>query len=76
MFIKQLLRLKECGINIFLDDPFSYFFFDDNYNAQYKADGQFGKVLDYLHFLQSSLHALAYLVYLPLMYYNAQKKSE
>ncbi|MGC3946131.1 MAG: hypothetical protein QM762_16705 [Chryseolinea sp.] len=30
--------------NVFPGNPFSYFFLDDHYNKQYKADQQFGKV--------------------------------
>ncbi len=35
----------------FPENPFSYFFLDDLYNAQYKADGQFGKVFGLFAFL-------------------------
>ena len=35
----------------FPDNPFSYFFLDELYNAQYKSDGQFGKVFGLFAFL-------------------------
>ena len=35
----------------FPENPFSYFFLDELYNAQYKSDGQFGKVFGLFAFL-------------------------
>jgi putative ABC transport system permease protein len=35
----------------FPESPFSYFFLDELYNAQYKSDGQFGKVFGLFSFL-------------------------
>ena len=35
----------------FPQNPFSYYFLDDAYNAQYKADGQFGEVFGMFSFL-------------------------
>ncbi len=35
----------------FPENPFSYYFLDDAFNAQYKADGQFGKVFGLFSFL-------------------------
>ena len=37
--------------DFFPQNPFSYFFLDDSYNEQYKADGQFGKVFGLFSFL-------------------------
>ena len=35
----------------FFENPFSYYFLDDAYNAQYKADGKFGEVFGLFSFL-------------------------
>lgn len=37
-------RVKETWSAVFLANPFDYFFLDDHYNNQYKADQQFGKI--------------------------------
>ena len=37
--------------NYFPQNPFSYYFLDDAFNAQYKADAQFGKVFGLFSFL-------------------------
>ncbi len=37
--------------NFFPQNPFSYYFLDDSYNEQYKADDQFGKVFGLFSFL-------------------------
>jgi len=37
--------------NFFPQNPFSYYFLDDSYNQQYKADDQFGKVFGLFSFL-------------------------
>ncbi|MGH2564984.1 MAG: ABC transporter permease, partial [Ginsengibacter sp.] len=37
--------------NYFPQNPFSYYFLDDYFNAQYKADGQFGRVFGLFAFL-------------------------
>ena len=37
--------------NYFAQNPFSYYFLDDDFNKQYKADGQFGKVFGLFSFL-------------------------
>ncbi|MFM9838351.1 MAG: ABC transporter permease [Cyclobacteriaceae bacterium] len=36
---------KDKWDNLFPSSPFSYFFLDEKYNQQYKADAQFGKVM-------------------------------
>jgi putative ABC transport system permease protein len=37
-------RVKEKWSSVFMGNPFDYFFLDDHYNNQYKADLQFGKI--------------------------------
>jgi putative ABC transport system permease protein len=37
-------RVKEKWSAVFIGNPFDYFFLDDHYNNQYKADQQFGKI--------------------------------
>ena len=37
-------RVKETWSSVFMGNPFDYFFLDEHYNNQYKADQQFGKI--------------------------------
>ena len=41
---KTIATVENTWNKYFPDDPFNYFFLDDFYNQQYKADQQFGKV--------------------------------
>ncbi len=41
---KTIATIENIWSKHFPDDPFNYFFLDDFYNQQYKADQQFGKV--------------------------------
>jgi putative ABC transport system permease protein len=44
-------EIRELFNNFFPDNPFEYFFLDDYYNQQYKADELFGKVFAIFSFL-------------------------
>jgi putative ABC transport system permease protein len=41
---KSVATIQAVWSNYFPNDPFNYFFLDDFYNGQYKADQQFGEV--------------------------------
>jgi len=41
---ETIASIEKVWNNYFPKNPFSYYFLDEAYNAQYKADGQFGKV--------------------------------
>ncbi len=44
-------RSKKCGATYFPKDPFDYFFLDESFGEQYKADMLFGKVFGVFAFL-------------------------
>ena len=71
----QSLPIEKIWNKYFPSDPFNYFFLDDFFGQQYKADQLFGKVFGMFASLASSLHVLVFWVYLLIMYCNAQKKS-
>ena len=48
---KTVASIEKVWINYFPQNPFSYYFLDDEFNAQYKADEQFGKVFGLFSFL-------------------------
>ena len=48
---KTVASIQKVWINYFPQNPFSYYFLDDEFNAQYKADEQFGKVFGLFSFL-------------------------
>ncbi len=48
---ETVASIEKVWNNFFPQNPFSYYFLDDAYNAQYKADGQFGKVFGLFSFL-------------------------
>lgn len=37
-------KVREAWASVFMGNPFDYFFLDEHYNNQYKADQQFGKI--------------------------------
>jgi len=41
---QSMARFEETWKDVFAGNPFNYFFLDEHYNLQYKADQQFGKV--------------------------------
>jgi putative ABC transport system permease protein len=41
---QTVASVEKAWNNFFPQNPFSYYFLDDSYNEQYKADDQFGKV--------------------------------
>ena len=48
---KTVASIEKVWNNFFSQNPFSYYFLDDDFNAQYKSDGQFGKVFGLFSFL-------------------------
>ena len=51
---QTIIKAENTFKEIFPNDPFEYFFLDDHFNEQYKADQQFGKILEYSPHWQSS----------------------
>jgi putative ABC transport system permease protein len=48
---ETLASVEKVWNNYFAQNPFSYYFLDDDFNTQYKADGQFGVVFGMFSFL-------------------------
>ncbi len=41
----MISSIEESWVKVFPDNPFNYFFFDDQFNDQYEADSRLGKIL-------------------------------
>jgi len=48
---ETIASVEKVWNNYFPQNPFSYYFLDDDFNTQYKADDQFGKVFGLFSFL-------------------------
>ena len=48
---ETIASVEKVWNNYFTQNPFSYYFLDDEFNTQYKADDQFGKVFGLFSFL-------------------------